>query len=119
MTAEVPTFERIFTALEKQELRDQLFRQREFAGVDLAGADLRGTSFVRTAIASCNLEGADLRGVHFIECDLHAVVMRDAVLGENRFDGTVLSDVVGLSEEARISIEHHGGAFLPLRASHR
>jgi uncharacterized protein YjbI with pentapeptide repeats len=119
MTVEVSIFEPIFTAREKQELREQLFRQREFVGIDLAGADLRGTSFVRTTIASCNFEGADLRGVHFIECDLHDVVMRSAKWGENRFDGTVLSDVLGLSDAACISIERDGGAFQPLRARQR
>lgn len=118
MNAGVPKFEPILTAQEKREMRGQLFCQREFVGVDLAEADLRGARFVRTIIDTCNLEGADLRGALFIECDLRALVLRRAKFGENRFDGTILSDIVGLSDGARLSIERKGGEFQP-PPSHR
>lgn len=119
MRGDVWIFEPILTSREKRGMREQLFRHREFVGVDLSRADLRGTRFIGTAIDSCNLVGADLRGAVFIECHLHSVVLHGARLGENRFDGTVLSDIVGLSEEARLSIELKGGAFRPPRASRR
>jgi hypothetical protein len=47
--------------------------------------------------------------VHFIECLLHGVILRGTKLGENRFDGTVLRDVVGLSKLERLLIERSGG----------
>jgi len=72
---------------------------------------LRGTRFERVQLEACDLTGADLRGAHFVRCALRSVLLTNARLGGNRFDGSVLTQVVGLSEEDRRSIEHDGGTF--------
>ncbi len=113
------TFERILTPQEKSELHGQVFRDRELVGVDLSGADLRQARFERVVLDKCNLTGADLRGAHFILCDLRFVVLVEARLGENRFDGTTLVEVAGLTADGRQLIERQGGAFMHARASLR
>jgi uncharacterized protein YjbI with pentapeptide repeats len=112
-------FERILTTQEKTELRGNVFRDCELVGVDLAAADLREARFERVVLADCNLAGADLRGAHFVLCDLRGVVLKGAQLGDNRFDGTILVEVAGLTTDDRRLVERQGGAFQQVRASQR
>lgn len=112
-------FECILTGSEKANLREQRFVNRELIGMDLSGADLRGAWFERTVLARCNLAGADLRGARFISCEIRDVLLSDAVLGDNRFDGTTLADAVGLAAATRSHIEEVGGTFQPAFASPR
>ena len=112
-------FERVLSESEKAALRDGVFVNRELAGMDLTRADLRGTHFERTRLARCDLANADLRGAQFILCEIEGVILADAVLGDNRFDGTTLVDVHGLAPASRALIERAGGTFLPSRASLR
>lgn len=113
------TFERIFSDEEKARLRGETFTHREFIGVDFVGADLRDARFHGTSFVRCSLADADLRGAHFILCDLSAVVLSNAILGDNRFDGTTFVSTVGVLEGARDLIERTGGTFLHPYASHR
>lgn len=112
-------FERIFSEDEKAALRGESFVHREFVGVDLVGADLRGARFQGTSLVRCNLMGADLRGAQFVLCDLSAVVLSDAILGDNRFDGSTFVDTIGVTDAARKLIEASGGTFLHPYASQR
>lgn len=112
-------FEPIFTTREKRELHHERFADRELVGVDLSGADLRSTRFERTVLASSSLAGADLRGAEFVLCDLRSVDFSGVELGDTDFRGTMLTDVVGLSEESRALIVTAGGAFQHARASLR
>ena len=112
-------FEPILTSREKRDLHHERFLDRELVGVDLSGADLRSAHFERTLLASCNLSGADLRGARFVLCDVRSVDLTNVELGDNDFRGTMLMDVVGLSEESRTLIQSAGGAFQHARASLR
>src|SRR4051812_19313424 len=118
-TKAATSFERILTVQEKRELQAEVFRNTELVGVDLSGADLRDARFESVVLTGCNLAGADLRGAHFVLCDLRYVVLDDAKLGDNRFYGTTLVEIVGLSEDDRLLIEREGGAFQHPRASLR
>jgi uncharacterized protein YjbI with pentapeptide repeats len=104
-------FESVFTTEEKAALRNEVFVNREFVGVDFSGADLRGARFEHTSLVRCNLAATDLRGARFNLCSLREVVLTDAVFGDNRFDGTMLVETVGLSDVTRTLIEHGGGSF--------
>lgn len=106
-------FERILSAREKCELQGAVFRDRDLSGLDFSGADLRNARFENVHLASCNLSGADLRGAQFIVCALRDVVLSGALLGENLFYGTVLTEIGGLTEDARREVERAGGAFGP------
>ena len=117
-TAESP-LEAILTLREKRELHHELFRDRALVDFDLSGADLRGARFERTILARCNLAGADLRGAHFILCDLRSVDLTSATVGDNDFRGTMLTEVMGLSDGDRCVIESAGGSFQHARASLR
>jgi uncharacterized protein YjbI with pentapeptide repeats len=119
MSETAPAFERILTTREKSELRGRVFSDCEMIGVDLAGADLRGARFERVLLIKSNLAGADLRGAHFVLCELRFVVLTDTQLGDNRFDGTTLVEVAGLTPEDRRAVERNGGAFQNVRASLR
>jgi uncharacterized protein YjbI with pentapeptide repeats len=112
-------FESILTAREKRDLSNEVFRERDFVGVDLSGADLRGARFERVSLHACTLAGADLRGAHFIMCDLSQVLLGDAKLGDNRFYGTTLREVAGISDDARLTIVREGGVFLHPSSSSR
>lgn len=112
-------FEPILTSREKRELHHELFRDRVLVGLDLSGADLHGARFEQTILESCTLAGADLRGAQFVLCDVRGVDLTRAQLGGNDFRGTMLTNVVGLSEEERASIEGAGGTFQHARASLR
>ena len=113
-------FESIFTSREKRNLRGEIFRELELVGMDLTGADLRGARFEKVLLERCDLTGADLRGAHFILCVLREVVMTDTKLGgDNRFYGTTICDVVGLSEEHRLAILRDGGILEHVHASPR
>jgi uncharacterized protein YjbI with pentapeptide repeats len=116
---ETVQYERILTTKEKSLLRGEAFKDRVLVGVDLSGADLRDARFERVVFRECTLDGADLRGTQFLLCDLHAVRLADARLGENRFAGTTLIDVEGLSESDRAIVQTAGGCFQPTRASKR
>ncbi len=116
MKSDTP-FESILTAGEKRELRAAVFRDQSLVGVDLSGADFRGARFERVQFEACDLTGADLRGAHFVRCVFRSVLMTSARLGGNRFDGSVLIQIVGLSEEDRLWIEHEGGTFRHLHAN--
>lgn len=98
---------------------DGQFQSRALVDMDLSGADLRGARFESTVLIRCNLAGADLRGARFTLCELYGVVLTDAVFGDNRFDGTMLVDVIGLPESTRALIQKDGGTFQPPRASDR
>ena len=112
-------FEPILTSREKRELTGEVFRQRELVELDFSGADLRGASFEESVLLRCSFAGADLRGARFVSCDLHAIDLGDAVLGDNHFVGTTLVDAVGMTPTmSRIVIEA-GGTFQPGRASRR
>jgi uncharacterized protein YjbI with pentapeptide repeats len=104
-------FESVFSAEEKAALRDEVFMNREFVDVDFSGADLRGARFERTTLVRCNLAATDLRGARFNLCNLREVVLTDAVFGDNRFDGTMFVEAVGLNDVTRALIEHGGGSF--------
>jgi uncharacterized protein YjbI with pentapeptide repeats len=112
-------FERVLTTREKTELRGGVFRDCEWVGLDLSAADLRDAIFERVVLVDCTLAGADLRGAHFVLCDLRCVVLDDARLGDNRFDGTILVEVAGLTTDDRRLVERQGGAFQHARASPR
>jgi len=114
-----PPLEPILTTHEKRELHDELFRNRVLVGLDLSGADLRNTRFEGTVLETCNLAGANLRGAQFIRCDVRSVDLTHAELGDNDFRGTMLVDVVGLSDEDRSLIHGAGGAFQQACASLR
>ncbi len=103
----------------KRSMRGEVFRGQEILGVDLATADLRGARFEEVRFTSCSLAGADLRGAQFILCTMRSIVLRDVVLGDNRFYGTTLADPIGLTEDARRAIERCGGAFPPLDGTRR
>ena len=113
------TFEPILTSSEKRDLHHELFRDRTLVGLDLSGADLRGTRFEGTVLATCNLAGADLRGAQFILCDLRSVDLTNVNLGDNDFRGTMLMDIMGLSDGDRGLIEGSGGSFQHAGASLR
>jgi uncharacterized protein YjbI with pentapeptide repeats len=113
------TFERIMTTGEKAALRGEVFASCELVGVDLSGADLREACFERARLIRCDLSGADLRGARFTLCNLRGLVVENAVFGENRFDGTILEEVVGLSSNTQELVVRGGGTFQPLRASSR
>ena len=120
MTSEpVPSFERILTTREKTELRGTVFRDHALSGVDLSGADLRGARFERVVFDKCTLAGADLRGAHFVLCDFRCVRLTEARLGDNRFDGSTLIEVAGLTADDRLLVERQGGTFQHPRASLR
>jgi uncharacterized protein YjbI with pentapeptide repeats len=119
MKKSAPWFDRILTTQEKSELRGTVFHDREMIGIDLSGADLRDARFERVVLTACDLGDADLRGAHFVLCDLRYVVLTNAKLGDNRFYGTTLSEVTGLTEDDRLLIERDGAAFQPPRASSR
>jgi uncharacterized protein YjbI with pentapeptide repeats len=112
-------FECVLTTREKEELRGEVFVNRELVGLDLSGADLRGARFEKTVLVRCNLAGADLRDATFRLCELRTVVFADASFGNNRFDGTTLEDIQWLSAESRALIEQGGGTFQPPNASAR
>lgn len=111
--------EAILTAREKRELHHQLFRNRVLVGLDLSGADLQNARFEGTILETCNLTGANLRGAQFISCDVRSVDLTRVELGGNDFRGTMLMDVVGLSEDDRSLIHDAGGAFQQACASLR
>jgi uncharacterized protein YjbI with pentapeptide repeats len=119
MSEAAPPFERILTAREKSELGGRVFSDCEMIGVDLSGADLRGARFERVIFIKSTLAGADLRGANFILCELRFVVLTDTRLGDNRFDGTTLVEVAGLTAGERHAVERSGGAFQHERASLR
>jgi uncharacterized protein YjbI with pentapeptide repeats len=104
-------FEHILSSREKQELRGEVFRDRDLVGVDLSGADLRDARFENVQLVSCNLAGADLRSTQFVLCVFRDVVLSGALLGENLFYGTTLTEIGGLAEDARREVERTGGAF--------
>ena len=114
-----PPLESILTSREKRELHHELFRNRVLVGLDLSGADLRNARFEGTVLETCNLAGANLRGAQFILCDVRSVDLTSVELGENDFRGTMLMDVVGLSEQDRSHIQCAGGAFQHASASLR
>jgi hypothetical protein len=116
---EALTFEPILTSREKRDLHHQVFRDRMLVGLDLSGADLRGTRFERTVLATCNLAGANLRGAQFILCDLRSVDLTNAGLGDNDFRGSMLTDIMGLSDGDRALIQESGGSFQHAAASLR
>jgi hypothetical protein len=105
------TFEPILTSLEKRELRGPSFRERVLVGLDLSGADLRDARFEHTLLESCNLAHADLRGV------LHVLqpppARAGARLGDNRFVGTTLTRIAGLTKDDCVAIQQAGGVFQP------
>jgi hypothetical protein len=111
--------EPILTLREKGELRHEVFRNRVLVGLDLSGADLRNARFEGTVLEACNLAGANLRGARFISCDVRSVDLTSVELGENDFRGTMLMDIVGLSEQDRSLIHDSGGAFQQACASLR
>jgi uncharacterized protein YjbI with pentapeptide repeats len=113
------TFEPILTTREKRDLHHELFQDRTLVGLDLSGADLRGARFERTVLATCTLAGADLRGAKFVLCELRSVDFTNANLGENEFRGTMLTDVVGLSDGDRRLVQAAGGSFQHASASLR
>lgn len=114
-----PPLETILTSREKRELHDELFRDRVLVGLELSGADLQNARFEGTLLEACNLAGANLRGAQFISCDLRSVDLTSVELGGNDFRGTMLMEVVGLSERDRSLIQDAGGAFQQARASLR
>lgn len=99
--------------------REGHVQSRTLVDIDLSGADLRGARFESTVLIRCNLAGADLRGARFTLCELYGVVLTDAVFGDNRFDGTMFVDVIGVAEPRRALIQQDGGTFQPPRASDR
>jgi uncharacterized protein YjbI with pentapeptide repeats len=113
------TFEPILTSREKRDLHHEVFRDRMLVGLDLSGADLRGTRLERTVLATCNLAGANLRGAQFILCDLRSVDLTNAGLGDNDFRGSMLTDIMGLSDGDRALIQESGGSFQHAAASLR
>jgi uncharacterized protein YjbI with pentapeptide repeats len=102
---------RVFTQVEKQWLREQLFHAVDLAGVDLAAADLRGSRFEAVSLRGSDFRASDLRGVEFIDCDLRGACLSEAQLGANHFHGSCLAGAVGLSEEQAGYIRAHGGSF--------
>jgi uncharacterized protein YjbI with pentapeptide repeats len=104
-------FERVLSPREKRELRGNVFRDCDLVGIDLSGADLRNARFENVQLVSCNLSGADLRAAQFVLCALRDVVLSGARLGGNLFYGTVLTEIGGLTEDARRAVERAGGAF--------
>lgn len=112
-------FEPILTSREKRELHHELFRDRTLVGLDLSGADLRGARFEGTVLTTCNLAGADLRGAKFILCDLRSVDLTNVNLGDNDFRGTMLTDIMGISDDERGLIQVSGGSFQHAGASLR
>ncbi len=110
-------FEQILSSREKRELCGEVFRDRDFVGIDLSGADLRNARFENVQFVSCNLGGADLRATQFVLCVLRDVVLSGAQLGENLFYGTTLTEIGGLTEEARRDVVRAGGAFKPSASS--
>ena len=112
-------FESVLTAREKRELAGEVFCNRELIELDFSGSDLRGACFERSVLLRCSFAGADLRGARFLSCDLESIVLADAVLGDNRFDGTTLVEAIGVSASAREAIASGGGAFQLVRASRR
>jgi uncharacterized protein YjbI with pentapeptide repeats len=112
-------YEAILTAHEKSDLRHQSFRGCDLAGIDLRGADLRAARFDHVCLERCDLTGADLRGAHFLACTLLDVVMTGVTLENNRFDGTVLCGVTGLTEEDWVAVVAAGGAVRPRHTSRR
>ncbi|MBX3227054.1 MAG: pentapeptide repeat-containing protein [Labilithrix sp.] len=113
------TFERVYSQEEKAALRGEVFTHRELVGVDFAGADLRGSRFQGTSLVRCNFKDADLRGARFVLCDFTGVVLTDAILGDNRFDGSTFADMIGVEAPTQTLIEKNGGTFLPPHASSR
>jgi uncharacterized protein YjbI with pentapeptide repeats len=113
------TFEPILTSREKRDLHHELFQDRTLVGLDLSGADLRGARFERTVLATCTLAGADLSGAQFILCELRSVDFTNAKFGENEFRGSMLTDVVGLSDGDRQLVQGAGGSFQHASASLR
>ena len=107
-------FERILSPREKRELLGAVFRDQQIVGVDFSGADLRGARFENVQLVSCTFAGADLRAAQFVVCVLRDVVLTGARLGENLFYGTTLTDIGGLSVDARSVIERTGGSFSPV-----
>ena len=112
-------FEQVFSKAEKAALDGDLFLNYELVGIDLAGANLRGAHFERMTLVGCDFSGADLRGASFQDCELRAVVLADAIFEDNRFEGTRLIDVHGLSLPAEARIREGGGTFPPAHASLR
>jgi uncharacterized protein YjbI with pentapeptide repeats len=113
------TFENSQTSPEERALGDGPLSARDFADVDLAGVDLRNARLEDVFLERCDLTGADLRGAHIIMCDLCEVVMTDAKLGDNRFDGTLFRGVIGLTEQDLAAIVRAGGFIQPRNASLR
>jgi uncharacterized protein YjbI with pentapeptide repeats len=97
----------------KRSLRGEVFRGQRIAGVDLATVDLREVRFEEVHFTLCDLAGADLRGAQFIVCTMNSIILRDVILGDNRFYGTTLVEPIELAEEARRTIERCGGSFPP------
>ena len=112
-------FEAILTLREKRELTGEMFCNRELIDLDFSGADLRGALFEKSVLLRCSFAGADLRGARFLSCDLHCVDLGDAVLGDNRFDGTTLVEPIGLTPAASKLVADAGGTFQPDKASRR
>ena len=112
-------FEPILTSREKRELTGEVFCKRELVDMDFSGADLRGARFEKTVLLRCSFAGADLRGARFLSCDLHSIDLGDAVLGDNRFDGTTLVDALGVTGPMSKMVADAGGTFQPGHASLR
>lgn len=110
--------ERVFTPLEKLDLRGAVYKNSELDFVDFVRADLRDARFERVTLTGCDFSGADLRGATFIGCDLRSAIFHGAMLERNRFDGTLLAGVVGV-DECKAEIQRSGGVFTPACASYR
>jgi uncharacterized protein YjbI with pentapeptide repeats len=119
MPMPIPSHEHILTRNEKRDLRGELFRNIELVAVDLTDADLRDARFERVVLRGCDLANADLRGAHFVLCELTSVAFHNVRLGDNRFYGTTLADVAGLSDDDQRLVERVGGVFQPPHASCR
>jgi uncharacterized protein YjbI with pentapeptide repeats len=115
----IDAYEAILTPTEKSELREEVFRDRALVGMDFTGADLSGARFVRMLIVRCSFRGADLRGAHFVMCDLREVDVHEAKLGDNRFYGTTMRGVTGLSDEDKREVVAKGAVIQHAHASLR
>jgi uncharacterized protein YjbI with pentapeptide repeats len=104
----------VFTRGEKAELYRHVFCVAELDEVDFSGADLRGARFERCSLRGAIFSGSLLIGVEFLGCDLRCADFSGAVLAKNRFDGSWLIGVAGLSPTALEQARNSGGLFLRL-----
>ena len=83
----------------RRSLRGRIYRSESLDGADFSNTDLRGARFEYASLRESTFAGADLRAVDFLNCDLAGASLENVLLGGNRFDGSRLTDVVGLSDE--------------------